>query len=608
MLDFSKLKLLARHKKNLDHYLHRRDCFLIGGAVRDLILGVEQNPQDIDATIAGNPTTIYAQIDDPELDHFITEKFGTITLLPTQGKFKGINYEITPLRTETQYDDFRHPKEITWSEDLLLDAKRRDFSINTIYYSYQELKKPQYPKSQEIKNEEGLLKILTQQGFIYLSNTATLIIQNHNYIQQIFPKGQIDLDMLYYFLDIQQIEYLWETHSKNKSTSKSKASNQKIQIQILIDPFEGIQDLSRKKIRAVGDPLDRFEEDALRVLRAIRIPVVLNHQLLSQKNKKEKILTFDFDNDTWKAIKLKARNLEHIAKERIKEELFKIFRKGSPFNAIALLDEAEILPIIFPALEATKKIDQPIRYHPFDIYAHTLLTLYHLEQLNSDPLARFAMLYHDVGKVGQYQAYGENLSKEEIRAILAGPLNHRFSSAELAKRDFATLGMSKKEIETIQRYIREHHTPGEILLGDPNNWNKKVRKLLSEVGFEKVDTLFDINIADRMGMFNPLQNSSDLSDSYELKKILRILQQEEGQFTTKDLAIDGNQLIQHFQIKPGKIVGDLLTLALEWVLGDIKKRNNPEQIFANLANHLKNKSRNQQISDQIPNESDIEVQ
>lgn len=607
MLNFSKLKLLARHKKNLDHYLHRGDSFLVGGAIRDLILGVEQNPQDIDATIAGNPSPIYEQIDDPDLDHFITEKFGTITLLPKQGKFKGIHYEITPLRTETQYDDFRHPKEIIWSEDLLLDAKRRDFSINTIYYSYQELKKPQYQKIQEIKNEENLLKILTQQGFIYLSNTATLILQNHNYIQQIFPKGQIDLDMLYYFLDIQQIAYLWGTHPKDKSTTPSKPPNQKIQIQILIDPFEGIQDLAKKKIRAVGDPLARFEEDALRVLRAIRIPVVLNHQLLSQNKKKEKILTFDFDNDTWKAIKLKAKNLEHIAKERIKEELFKIFSKGSPFNAVALLDEAGILPIIFPALENTKHIDQPIRYHPFDIYAHTLLTLYHLEQLNPDPLARFAMLYHDVGKVGQYQAYGDNLSKEEIRAILAGPLNHRFSSAELAKRDFATLGMSKKEIETIQRYIREHHTPGEILLGDPNNWNKKVRKLLSEAGFEKVDTLFDINIADRMGMYNPLQNSSDLSDSYELKKILRALEKEEGQFTTKDLAIDGNQLIQHFQIKPGKIIGDLLTLALEWVLGDIKKRNDPDQIFANLANHLKNLEKNQPNSNQLVNKSDLEV-
>ena len=607
MLNFSKLKLLARHKKNLDHYLHRGDSFLVGGAIRDLILGVEQNPQDIDATIAGNPSPIYEQIDDPDLDHFITEKFGTITLLPKQGKFKGIHYEITPLRTETQYDDFRHPKEIIWSEDLLLDAKRRDFSINTIYYSYQELKKPQYQKIQEIKNEENLLKILTQQGFIYLSNTATLILQNHNYIQQIFPKGQIDLDMLYYFLDIQQIAYLWGTKSKSKSTAKSKASNQKIQIQILIDPFEGIQDLAKKKIRAVGDPLARFEEDALRVLRAIRIPVVLNHQLLSQNKKKEKILTFDFDNDTWKAIKLKAKNLEHIAKERIKEELFKIFSKGSPFNGIALLDEAGIIPIIFPSLEKTKNVLQPIRYHPFDVYAHTLLTLYHLEQLNPDPLARFAMLYHDVGKVGQYQAYGDNLSKEEIRAILAGSLNHRFSSAELAKRDFSALGMSKKEIETIQRYIREHHTPGEILLGDPNNWNKKVRKLLSEAGFEKIDTLFDINIADRMGMYNPLQNSSDLSDSYELKKILRALEKEEGQFTTKDLAIDGNQLIQHFQIKPGKIVGELLTLALEWVLGDIKKRNDPDQIFANLANHLKNLEKNQPNSNQLVNKSDLEV-
>jgi len=70
-----------------------------------------------------------------------------------------------------------------------------------------------------------------------------------------------------------------------------------------------------------------------------------------------------------------------------------------------LIDEAEMLPILFPALAKTKHYDQPIRYHPFDIYAHIILTLYHLQQINKNYLVRFAMLYHDVGKVGQYEQY-----------------------------------------------------------------------------------------------------------------------------------------------------------------------------------------------------------
>ncbi len=97
----------------------------------------------------------------------------------------------------------------------------------------------------------------------------------------------------------------------------------------------------------------------------------------------------------------------------------KAFTEGDPFGFIALLDEAKILEILFPALATTKYIEQPVRYHPFDVYTHTLLTLFQLQRINKDPLVRLAMLYHDVGKVEQFAAYGDNLSKEEIRAILA---------------------------------------------------------------------------------------------------------------------------------------------------------------------------------------------
>jgi tRNA nucleotidyltransferase/poly(A) polymerase len=88
--------------------------------------------------------------------------------------------------------------------------------------------------------------------------------------------------------------------------------------------------------------------------------------------------------------------LKNIAKERIKEELVKAFSEGNPFALVGLLDEAEMLPILFPALALTKHVDQPIRYHPFDVYTHILLTLYHLQQINTNYLVRFSMLYHDV--------------------------------------------------------------------------------------------------------------------------------------------------------------------------------------------------------------------
>jgi hypothetical protein len=119
-----------------------------------------------------------------------------------------------------------------------------------------------------------------------------------------------------------------------------------------------------------------------------------------------------------------------------------------------------MLEILFPALAKTRSIAQPIRYHAFDIYTHTLLTLRALQEINGDYLVRFAALYHDVGKVAQYAAYDEAQGdKEKIRAIISGPLNHRNSSPELMKQDFGALGFSRKEVDTISWYILEHHTP-----------------------------------------------------------------------------------------------------------------------------------------------------
>ncbi|MEI6773753.1 MAG: HD domain-containing protein [bacterium] len=182
---------------------------------------------------------------------------------------------------------------------------------------------------------------------------------------------------------------------------------------------------------------------------------------------------------------------------------------------------------LFPALYTTKNIAQPIRYHPFDIYTHTLLTLFELQKINSDPLVRLAMLYHDVGKVDQFGAYAHNLNKEEIRTILAGPLNHRRSSPEYAKTDFKALGFSSKEIADIAWYIAHHHTPEEMIFAKEENVEKKVRTFFSEAGYEKAVNILDIAMADRLGQYNPLQNSSDLSDVDKLKTILKKLQKEE---------------------------------------------------------------------------------
>ena len=115
------------------------------------------------------------------------------------------------------------------------------------------------------------------------------------------------------------------------------------------------------------------------------------------------------------------------------------------------------------------------------------------------------------------------------------------------------------------------------------------RKLYSGKWYEMVNNLFDINIADRLGQENPLQNSSDLTDSYYLKELLNQLKNSEWQFEMKDLAIDGEKLMKYFKLRPSRIVWELLRQAFDWVLTDINNRNNEKEILNYLENFLKNK-------------------
>ena len=522
-----------------------------------------------------------------------------------------IKYELTPLRTESDYEDFRHPGEITRSNDVLLDSNRRDFTINCMYYTNTSYK-AEYISLFTTKNihkytdDETFLKRLDDHGYLYINDSNLLIVQDHKHIAKLFTTGILQPEHLKSML---KSAIVFTT----KNNWKLKIENWKL-LSILVDPHKGIHDSIHRKLKAVGDPDTRFTEDALRIIRAIRFVNVLNNKLkeggngikglkgaktkqhpyslctftsLAPLNPLHPVALFDFDKLTWNSVKKNHELVKKVAKERIKEEIMKAFTVGNPFGFVALLDEAKILPILFPALAETKNIEQPIRYHPFDIYVHTLLSLFELQKINKDPLVRLAMLYHDVGKVEQFGAYAENLSKEEIRAILAGPLNHRRSSPEYAKKDFQALGFSSKEIASIALYIANHHKPEEMIFAKEDNTEKKVRTFFSEVGYEQANNILDIAMADRLGQYNPLQNSSDISDVDKIKHILKKLQKEEWQFTMKNLAIDGSDIIKQFKLKPSAVIGLLLKKTLARVIDDIKKRNTKKEIFGFLGTQKK---------------------
>lgn len=571
------LALLDKHLKFLKTTTHANSSiFLVGGCIRDFLLGLKQEPTDIDFTMAGRPLDIDAKISKQWLSHFITEKFWTITLIKDE-----LKYELTPLRTESDYEDNRHPGEIVRSNSLILDSQRRDFTINCIYYTnvpYTIDRLWTLPQA-EIKNKmDQITYLLDRFGYIYIADKALFVLQDEPLITQIFKDGLFQESFFKEWVK----SFNSESIIKNWELTKDPKN-----IRFIIDPHQGIQDLENKKLRAVGSPEKRFQEDALRLLRALRFVNVCNQKL---QDTDISLQLFDFDKETWNALKQHKDLLRTIAKERIHEELVKVFSGGNPFAFVALVDEVWLMPFLFPALYATKHINQPVRYHPFDVYTHTMLTLYELQKINKDYLVRFWMLYHDVGKTAQFAAYGENLSREEIRTILAGPLNHRRSWPGLTETDFHSLGFSKKECEEISRYVANHHKPEEILSGnDPSNIVKKLRKFLSEAGREKVDNILDITMADRLGQYNPLQNNADLKDIHMLRWMLETIHKEEGQFTMKNLAVTWDDIMKEFKLPPGKLVWELILRAFEWVINDIPRRNNKKYIFQDLVCYLNNK-------------------
>ena len=178
MLNFASLKHLDYHQKFLQKRVQISDIFLVWWCVRDLLLWITKDPLDIDFTCEWKPEDLDSQINTEWLSHFKTDKFWTITLIPSKEKER--SYQLTPLRTEWDYEDFRHPWEINRSNDILLDAKRRDFSINAMYYFSVEQKTKKeldyVEDNSKILSELDLLKVLKTQWYCYLSDANLLIL------------------------------------------------------------------------------------------------------------------------------------------------------------------------------------------------------------------------------------------------------------------------------------------------------------------------------------------------------------------------------------------------------------------------------------------------
>lgn len=426
--------------KSVKNILERFDeagfkIYIIGGCVRDLFM--KREVHDWDFVTSAQPEDILKLF--PE--GFYDNKFGTVGV-PIEDQV----FEITTMRKEGIYKDFRHPTEVGWTNKIEEDLARRDFTINAMAMD---------------KNGE------------------------------------------------------------------------------IIDPYNGEGDIQEKIIRAVGDPNNRFKEDALRLMRAIRIATQLD---------------FEIEKNTFKSIRDDSDLIREIASERIRDELFKILASTNPYIGILKLREAGILQIILPEVEECFGVSQegPKHARVYDIGEHSLLTLKSIPSTN--PLVRFAALLHDIGKPGT--------AKTDKTGNVTF-YNHEVVGSRLALEIAKRFNLSKKQTEKLFRLIRWHQ-----FTVDDKQTDSAIRRFINNVGIENIEDAINLRIGDRLG------GGTERAVSWRMEEFQdRIKQVLTKPFSVSDLKINGKDVMETLDIPPSKKVGEILQKLFEEVLEDSEKNN-----------------------------------
>jgi putative nucleotidyltransferase with HDIG domain len=407
-------KIIIKFQEN------KAEIYIVGGAVRDLILGREVN--DWDFTTNLTPEEMKKLF--PK-NSFYNNAFGTLSIVEKTGEI----FEVTTFRTERGYSDGRHPDEIKWGKTLTEDLERRDFTINALAIDY--------------KN------------------------------------GQFEI----------------------------------------IDMFEGQKDLENKLVRTVGNPNERFGEDALRLIRAVRIAGQIG---------------FKIEEKTLESIKKNAGLIKNIAGERIRDELFKILLSPTPSEGIELLRESGLMAEIMPELVNGVGMAQK-GHHIDDVWTHNLKTLDNCQSNN--PVTRLAALLHDVGKPKSMRDDGKEKTFH----------NHEVYGSRIAVEIGKRLRLSNKELDQLFRLVRWH-----MFTVQETQTDKAVRRFIRNVTLDYIDEMIAMRRADRLG-----SGAKETSWRWELFK-QRIVEVQKQPFAVKDLKVNGLDVMEILEIKPGPKIGEVL--------------------------------------------------
>ena len=464
------------------------EAYIVGGCVRDLLRGVK--PKDWDVTTSAKPEEILKLF----AESFYENAFLTVTVKTESDDPTLAEIEVTTFREEGKYTDKRHPDEVRFAKTLQEDLSRRDFTINAMALKIKF--EARSTKSKTNSNDQN-------------SNDSNVLNFKH-----------LNLDIVSNF-DIRISDFK------------------------LIDPFGGQMDLKNKLIRAVGDPHKRFDEDALRMIRAVRLAVELD---------------FVIEEHTKEAITRLAGAIEFIAKERMRDELIKIIMTPRARHGIEMLHDVGLLKYIVPELE--EGIGVQNRPKIFTVWEHNLKA-FEYGVTSKFPLdVKIAALLHDVGK----PATRGPMKNDEWTFY-----GHDVVGSQMAARILSRLRFGRDTVEKIATLIRWH-----LFKYDPDEGitDSSIRRLIRHVGVQNMQDLVRLRICDRMGMGVPKPVPYRLRHfQFRVEKILR----EEEEPTPKMLKVNGDDIMKLLGIPQSIKVGRVLEVLLQEVIDDPSK-NTWEQL------------------------------
>ena len=306
----------------------------------------------------------------------------------------------------------------------------------------------------------------------------------------------------------------------------------------IVDPFDGQKDLKNKIIRTVGKPEDRFSEDALRILRAVRFATTLNEG-------------WKIEEKTAEAIKESSPWLQAISKERIKEELMKIIMTEKAAQGIESLRQLGLLKYIIPELEEGYGISQN-KHHIYDCYEHCLKSLEYAAKKGFNKYVKIAALLHDIGKPRTKRGEGQDSTF----------YGHEIIGAKMTIKVLNRLKFSKKDIEKITKLVRYHlfyYNIDEV--GEAS-----IRRLVRQVGPENMEELLQVRMCDRIGSGCPK------AEPYKLRHLKYIIEKvAQNPISVKTLKVSGQDIMKVLEVGQGPKVGQILDVLLGYVLNDPDK-------------------------------------